>query len=266
MDKVGALLLASWRAARSYRLRLAMSIGALAISVLPMWYAASALQGLMADKIRGEGSQYPPFLIVGMIVYGLLMVMVNALPNALSGGIANGSLEALLATKIKTPELLLGMFSYDLCWALLRALVILVTAALLGARFAWDHALAAIPVLVLILLAYVPFGLMAAASVLAFRTAGPFPQIVLILSGLLGGAYFPTKVIPDMVQYVSKVVPLTYGLRSLRAVLLDGQSLVSVSRDITILIGMTLLLFATAILVLDVTLRHVRRGGGLSQY
>ena len=137
MDKSLALLHAAWRAAKSYRFRLAMSIGALALSVLPMWYVAGALQPLMANKIRGQGTEYTSFLIIGAIVFSLLQVSINALPNAVSGGIANGSLEAMLATRVRIPSLFVGLFAYDLSWALVRSTVMLVTAAALGARFAW---------------------------------------------------------------------------------------------------------------------------------
>jgi ABC-2 type transport system permease protein len=266
MDKIGALLLAAWRAAKSYRLRLAISIAALVVSVLPMWYVAGALQPLMANKIRGQGTEYTSFLIVGMIVFGLLQVSINALPNAVSGGISNGSLEALLATKVRMPSLFLGLFAYDLTWALVRSVVILTTAVVLGAHITLSNALAALPILVLIVLAYFPIALLSTASVLAFRTAGPLPQAVLVVSGLLGGAYFPTTVIPDLIRHVSKYVPLTYGLRALRSVLLDGNSLSNVSSDIAAVAGMTMLLFAGSLIVLMETLRRVRRGGGLSQY
>jgi ABC-2 type transport system permease protein len=266
MDKSLALLQASWRAAKSYRLRLAISIAALALSVLPMWYVAGALQPVMASKIRGQGTEYTSFLVVGMIVFSLLQVSINALPNSVAGGIANGSLEALLATKIRMPSLFVGLFAYDLSWALMRAAVILATAALLGAHIAWWNALSALPILMLILLAYFPFALLGTASILAFRTAGPFPQAVLVTSGLLGGAYFPTNVIPDLVKNVSKFIPLTYGLRALRSVLLDGNSLANVSSDIAAVAGMAMVLTAVSLIVLMETLRRVRRGGGLSQY
>ena len=267
MDKVQALLLSQWRAAKSYRLRLSLSIAALAVSVLPAWYAASALQGLMGDKIRGEGTQYPAFLIVGMVVYSLLTVTVNALPTAISGGIANGSLEALLSTKVKIPSLFVGLFSYDLLWSLLRATIIVATGIMLGARFAGGlHALLAVGILGLTILAYFPFALLASASVLAFRTAGPLPQVVMVLSGIFGGVYFPTTVIPDLVRVASKFVPLSYGLRALRAVAFEGKSLAFVSNDIATLLAMTMLFFAVALVVLAATLRHVRHGGGLSQY
>jgi hypothetical protein len=65
---------------------------------------------------------------------------------------------------------------------------------------------------------------------------------------------------------VSAVVPLTYGLRALRSVLLDGTSLAQVAPDLAVLAAMTVGLFAVSSLAFAAALRHVKRAGGLSQY
>src|SRR5262245_15806252 len=98
MRSAFALLLASARAARRYRFRFAMSLVALAIVTIPLWYIANAMQPLMAEKIRNEGTQYFGFLLVGMVVFNLISASVSALPNAVGGAIGNGSLESLMAT------------------------------------------------------------------------------------------------------------------------------------------------------------------------
>jgi hypothetical protein len=49
-------------------------------------------------------------------------------------------------------------------------------------------------------------------------------------------------------------------------VALDGRPLSFVSYDLSMLLAMTMLFFAVALVVLAATLRHVRHGGGLSQY
>src|SRR5690349_6832960 len=91
----------------------------------------------MGAKIQGEGSQYFGFVLVGMVVFSLLSAAVTALPGAIAGGIGNGSLEAVLSTPIRMPELLLGLAWFEVLWALLRAMVVLSCGAILGARFAW---------------------------------------------------------------------------------------------------------------------------------
>ncbi|HUK63017.1 MAG TPA: ABC transporter permease, partial [Dongiaceae bacterium] len=144
--------------------------------------------------------------------------------------------------------------------------VTLVAAWLLGAHVAWDRGLLAFGIAALIVLAHVPFGIVTAAFLIAFKTAGPFSRALLALSGLLGGVYYPTHVIPSWLHAISTVLPLTYGLRALRRVLLDGVPFHAVATDVV-----TLAVFAAALLgastaALSWTLRHARRAGTLAQY
>ena len=264
MSKAAALLLASWRSARSYRLRMLFSAMALLVTVVPVWYAARALQPLMAPSIRGQGHQYFAFLLVGMSTFTLLTFAVTALPTAVAGGIGNGSLEAYLSTPIRLPELLTGLVAYDFVWALLRALLVVSMGALFGAQFVWARVLTALLIGALIVAAYLPIGLIGAALMMVFRTTGPLPQAVLLVSGLLGGVYFPTQVIPGWIQGASVLVPLTYGLRALRATLIDGAPLGVVVGDVATLFGIAVALGLVAAVSVSMALRQVRRSGTLT--
>jgi len=264
MDKILAMLIASWRSARSYRLRFLISALSLVATVVPIYYVSGALQQFMADKIRVEGHQYFAFLVVGLATFSLLTAAVTALPSAVGTGIGNGTLETLLGTPIRMPELLAGLVAYDACWAFVRALLVVATAALFGAHFVWGRSLVALAIALLIVASYVPFGLIGTALVLSFRTTGPLPQAVLLVSGLFGGVYFPTRVIPTWIQHLADVVPLAYGLRALRGVLIDGASLSAVARDLALLTLMTVILLALSVGALAVAVRHVKRAGALA--
>jgi len=102
--------------------------------------------------------------------------------------------------------------------------------------------------------------------VLAFRTAGPLPKGMALLSGLLGGVYYPTQVIPSWLQVLSDSLPLSYGLRALRRVVLQDASFSDVAPDLLVLLAMTTVLFALGTLAIVLALRYARRQGTLAQY
>jgi ABC-2 type transport system permease protein len=118
----------------------------------------------------------------------------------------------------------------------------------------------------LIVLAYVPFGILGAAAVLAFRTTGPLPAVVLTGSAFLGGVYYPTEVIPSWLEQLSAVIPLTYGLRALRRTFLEGLPLGSVSGDLAILVGFIVVLMGASVLLFGKALKYARRTGSLALY
>jgi ABC-2 type transport system permease protein len=264
--KVGALVRSNWQAAASYRLNMMLSLASLIVALVPVFFVARALDPHMAESIAGEGGEYFGFLLVGMIVFSFLTAAVNTLPGALRGGIGNGTFEAMLATPTSVPTLLTGMTGYGLLWTGARALLLLLGGVALGMHVAVHQLLPALLILLLILLAHVPFGLIAAAFVLAFRTPGPVPNVVLLVSALLGGVYYPTHVIPTWIQSISAFVPLTYGLRALRRTLLEGMPLHQVAADVAILAGFAAVLMAAGSYAFLLALRYARRTGTLAHY
>ena len=266
MHKAWALVRSNWLAATSYKLSFLFSFGSLILSVVPIFFISGALQKTMADVIKGQGDQYFAFLVLGLIALNVVSAAVSALPSGLQTATSTGTLEALLATPTSIASLLAGLSGYEVLLSLLRGLVMLVAAGLLGAHVAWPRIGASIPIVVLVVLAHLPIAIVAAAMVLAFLTRGPLPQLVMLASTFLGGVYYPTTVIPGWIESISAFLPLTYGLKALRAVLLEGRSLTAVWRDVSILIGFTVVTLAASAVAFRAALGYARRVGNLAQY
>ena len=78
--------------------------------------------------------------------------------------------------------------------------------------------------------------------------------------------YYPTTVIPGWIESISAFLPLTYGLTALRAVLLEGRSLATVWRDVSILLVFTAVSLVVSAAAFGAALRYARRIGNLAQY
>lgn len=266
MRKILALCAASWQTMISYRLQAVLSIVGLLATVVPLFFISGALQPIMANAIRAEGGQSFGFLLVGLATFSLVTVAVSTLPSAVGSGVGSGVLEALLATPTRTTTLLAGFSAFPMLWATVKAAIMLAVGWILGANVIPAQVVPASLVLALIIAAHIPVGLVGAALMIAFRTAGPLPRAVVLVSGFLGGVYYPTHVIPSWLQVVSTFLPLTYGLRALRRVVLDGASLSSVAADLWALVFATIMLSAIGVATVTVAFRYARRNGTLSQY
>lgn len=266
MRKVLALIRVNWLSASSYRLSVVLSVASLLATVVPLYFVANAIQPVIADSIQSQGGEYFAFLLVGMVAFSFLNTAVNSLPSTVSSGIGSGTLEALFTTPTRVSVLLSGMIGYGFLWTAARALILVLAGVAFGAHFAWDRSLLGGAILLLIVLAYLPFGLVAAALVLAFRTTALVPRAVLVLSGLLGGVYYPTKVIPSWIQHLSSALPLTYGLRALRQTVLEGMPLKDVAPDVMILLAFAIVLTALGAAAFAWALHYAKSAGTISQY
>ena len=263
---VGALLRASWFQARSYRMSLVSQIFGLVITVIPMYLIATALHPTMAQTISGEADQFFGFVLVGSVGFMLATTAMTALQSAVSGGIANGYFESLLMTRASLPSVLLGLTSYGMVLTAVRGAVFLVAGWVLGANLAWGHILPALVVMVLIIAAHFGIGLVGAALVIAFRTGGSITQIVTTVSVFFGGIYYPVTAIPSWLAVIAKATPISYGLISLRRVLIHGQSLTDIGPELSILAAMGVLSLAVGSVAIDLALRYARKAGSLGAY
>jgi ABC-2 type transport system permease protein len=266
MSRVAALARANWIIFGSYRLQLVMSLASLVVTVVPLYFVAGALQPIMGPAIRDEARNAFGFILLGMAALSLLSTAVNTLPTQIGAGIRTGTLEALLATPTSLAALLAGLVSFDLQWAAIRTVIFVGAGWVMGAQLVGAQLLPAAAILLLLVAVHLAFGLCAAALVIAFRTAGSIPKAVMLASGLLGGVYYPTHVIPSWLQSASALLPLTYGLRALRRVLLQGQSLAAVGADLGILAAFGVLLTILGAVALLGALRYARSQGTLAQY
>lgn len=263
MRIVLAYLRASWLSASSYKFSLLTSLAGTLAGIIPLYFVSGALQPLMQGAIRDEGGQYFAFLLVGISAFYLIGPALDAIPSALSNAISTGTLESIFTTPAPLPMVIAGMTSYSFTFILVRIACMIGTGALLGAQVYWAHMPIGMFLIVLIAASYLPIALLIAALILTFRTAGPLPGAIQGLSALLGGVYYPTHVIPSWLEQVSRFVPLTYGLRALRRVMLDGATLWSVRTDVLMVVASTALLGAVGVLAFDLALRRARRVGTL---
>ena len=266
MHKTWALIRANWLAATSYKLGFAFSFGSLVFSVVPLFFISGALQKTMAGVIQGQGDQYFAFLIVGLLSLNLVSATIYALPTGLQTATSTGTLEALLATPTSISALLSGLSGYAILLSFVRGMVMLIAAGLIGAHVAWMKIGVSIPIIALIVLAHLPIAIVTAAMVLAFRTTGPLPQLLMMASAFLGGVYYPATAIPGWLQSLSAFIPMTYGLAALRVVLLDGRSIAAVWQQLSILLTFTVVALVVSVALFQAALRYARRAGNLAQY
>jgi ABC-2 type transport system permease protein len=261
-----ALMRASWRTALSYRLRFFVSMLSLLVMIVPLYFVSHAVQPIMAPVIANEGTHYFAFLTLGLFATSVVASCVYALPEAISSDLNSGFFEAVVSTPARADSVAIGLSGYAIVRNTLRGAALVLAGALFGIHLVWSRIPEALLIVALIAVAHFGIGLIAGALVVAYRTHAAIPQAVLLASGLLGGVYYPTTVIPSWIQNLSDVVPLTYGLRALRHTVLDGQGITMVLGDLGVLAMFAVVLTATGAIAYRASLQYARQAGSLSQY
>ena len=119
-------------------------------------------------------------------------------------------------------------------------------------------------VLVATLLAFSGLGIFSSAYVLLFKRGNPSKWFFLGLSSVAGGMLFPVSILPEWLQVVAHVNPVTFALDGMRAALLGGASLTAIAHPLLLLFLFALVLLPTSILAFSWALRRTKSTGTLS--
>jgi ABC-2 type transport system permease protein len=161
---------------------------------------------------------------------------------------SQGTLERLMASPLRRPEIVIGYMIAFTIVALVQALEVLVfSLAVLHVHNA-GNVLLIFGIETLLVLAAVNLGIFLSTFARTEFQAVQFIPIVIVPQLLLSGIIVPVAAEPGWLQVVSNVLPLTYAVDGLRDVMLKGASLAwtSVQVDAAVVAAFCLLALAGA--------------------
>lgn len=193
------------------------------IFVFPLLLYA-LLASVYGDDIDGAPSE--DVLLAGLVGYGAANTAFAGLAIILVGRRESGVLKRLRATPLPPPTYIAAV--------LLSTLTIfaLQTVALVSlGRFAFDasppeNTLGLVAAVVLGALCFAGLGVGAAALIRSAEGVSAVVNVIVLPMAFLSGSFGPTD-LPELLQAVADVLPLTYYLDLVNSVYLDGDSLVA---------------------------------------
>jgi ABC-2 type transport system permease protein len=195
------------------------------------------------------------FFIPGLIA--LILVMISALLTSLTMTREKemGTMEQILVSPIKPIEIVLGKVLPYIGLAFIDGILIL----FLGI-FIFDVPFIGSTVLLMLLsiiyiITSLSLGLMISTVFNTQQVAMMVAIAVTLLPTImLSGFIFPLKSMPDILQYISYVVPAKYYLIIIRGIMLKGNTFFELASQILFLILMSLILLGNAVRKFNINL------------
>jgi ABC-2 type transport system permease protein len=161
--------------------------------------------------------------------------------------------------------MLVGSSAYPFLITTLRiAIYIAWGAALFHFPLGSANWISVIVVLAASLLSFSGLGILSASYVLLFKRGNPAKWLLIGLWGIAGGMLFPVSILPDWLQVVAKLNPMTHALNAMRAALLGNAGLAALRPSIGLLLLFAAVLLPVSMLVFYWTLERTKSTGTLS--
>ncbi|MBM3319530.1 MAG: ABC transporter permease [Candidatus Eisenbacteria bacterium] len=267
LDKALAFLKKDLQIATSYRLAFLLQLFGIGFTLALFFFLSRLIDATMNPYLGRYGGDYFSFVLIGVAVSNYLSTGLNAFSGRIRDEQVLGTLEAVLATPTRFSTYLLSSSLWSFLWASFQVLVYL----LLGVFFFHleldnPNFGAATLFLALTVIAFSSLGLLAAAFILVLKRGNPVNWFFTSLSRLLGGVYFPVAILPEWLQHVAKIIPLTYSLEGMRMALLSGQGIASLRGELLALVLFTFFSLVIGVGAVRFAIRRARRDGTLGQY
>jgi len=251
--------------ARTYRTVFVLEAIEALFGAAMFYYVARFVDTPELQRSLPQGGSYFAFSLVGFVFLDYLNAALDSFDRSLEEARDSGTIEHLLVTQTSLPVFVAGSAVYPFIATTLRiAVYVAWAAALFHFPLRGANWLAVLVVLGISLLAFAGLGILSASYLLIFKRGNPAKWFFLGISSVAGGMLFPVSILPDWLQLVARLNPVTYALEAMRGALLGGESVLAIWRPLLILLVFAVVLLPLSMTAFAWSLRRTKTTGTLT--
>lgn len=256
-------LLVQW----SYRLAICLGILGTFGTLLIFYFIDSLFGSKIVPHLAPYGVNYFSYALLGIALSGFFGTSLGKVAHQINHEQAVGTLEALLVTPTGIGTLVAAMIASDLLYAFVEfGIYIIAGIFLFRIDFSNVNILSALVIAVLSIISFNSLSIISAGFIIVLKKGDPVSWLISTGFELLGGVYFPITVLPNWLQGISHLFPITYCIRSMELAVYKGFSLRQLYPDVLALGFFSLFLFPAGSLVLKCAVNQARKAGSLIEY
>jgi ABC-2 type transport system permease protein len=171
-----------------------------------------------------------------------------------------GFLREMLVAPVSRFTIVLGKIISGTIIALFQGVLILTLAPLFGLSVTVPDFLVMIVLMALVAFAITSFGLLIASFLPSLEGFNVVMNFIVLPMFFLSGALYPVKVLPSILQYLSRINPLSYGIDAFKNIVLDANAESALSADFPLMVDISVVLVFSIIMIILASLSFERRG------
>lgn len=198
------------------------------------------------------------YVVIGNVIQSIAATTLYAIANQPGTEKHMGTLSPLMQAPSSLFCVFLGMSLINIVAGLLSSVISLCYAQFLfGIDLSGADFISVSVIILLTVLSLTGFGMMIGSIGLRLRTSAIIANIVSYMGLLICGVNFPLSYLPQWVRVIADVLPLTYGVKAMRAAS-DGADVMSISDDLLIMATLGAVYLVISILMFRLFERKAR--------
>lgn len=237
----------------------------LAKSLMPLVLSFFIGQLINDGRVGGD---YLTFVAIGLGVTAMLQGALVGFGGILQLAFQRGTLETYLVEPVPWTVLPLAMNTWALGFGLFNGVALMLLGGFLGADYNLSQ-LGGFALLVLLgLIATTAIGILSAAVLMLTLKSQPILTFYSLAASLLAGSVFSVSQLPDVLRWLSYLIPLTYVINGSRTLLManPGSFDLSFGTAVIVLSVFSVIAFPIGLWMFRRALELARKMGLLSGY
>jgi ABC-2 type transport system permease protein len=238
-----------------------------------IWTVANTLtivfiaKGVKASGGHLDVDRETTTLLIGGVIWSYLGIIFEILTETVAWERWEGTIEYTFMAPLSRAVHLGGMGLFAVIYGVVRtALLFIVIALFFGLHLSQADFASALLLLVVCSISFVGLGMITAVLPLISPEKGA--QLGFVAQGLLlvvSGIYYPVSILPQWMQWISKISPATYALRGIRAAVLQGAGIGRTWSDLWPLLLLGVIAIPLGLAVFRAGERYAKRHGKLKR-
>jgi len=196
--------------------------------------------------VQGE-SNYFQFMAPGLMAMVIMMAVMTGIAASVSQERELGTLDGMLSAPTSRLSIILGKSFAQIVRGLLQAGITLMLAILVFGISINGSPLLLIVLLILTVFSFIGLGMLISALASQQQTATTIMMTLTMPMMFLSGAFFPIEQMPTVMQWVSRILPLTYAVDALRKCMVLGTGISGMMTEILVMVGFGVFFMIVAI-------------------
>jgi ABC-2 type transport system permease protein len=190
---------------------------------------------------------YFEFMAPGIMAMVIMMAAMIGLAGSVSRERELGTMDGILSAPISRLSVVVGKSFALGVRGLLQAALTLILAVLLFGVVVHGNLGIVILLLILTVFSFIGIGIIISAVSSDQETAMTIMMTVMFPMMFLSGAFFPVQQMPMVLQWISKIIPLTYSVEALRKCIVLGTGLSGMTTEVWVMLAFGVVFLAIAI-------------------
>jgi ABC-2 type transport system permease protein len=175
------------------------------------------------NSVTSSGRNFVPTLLGAVLLFDFFTRVMHGVAGVFLEDVWSRNFLNLFASPLTIPQYLLGLVVTSTVTSLIGLLVMLVLATVLFGLSFFAYGLTLVPFLLILFLFGVSLGICTAAVVLRLGPSAewlvwPVPAVV----SPFVGVFYPISILPQWMQFVGKLLPVSYVFEGLRKIISGG--------------------------------------------